>query len=1722
MTFMKKIKLPKTATKAVEMLRDARFSATGAELLMLWSSLPDKVRFDTVVMDYIDSIAPSIEAVDSDLLPMAHTVDRRRDFKDSIVLANGQMYPKKWDVALIVKDDYYYLGYDEPIGYHIPTGGILLYLNKPIDPAEKRAMSAKEDRYRNLVQFRKAVLGTLKHLSPKGMSWTVNDRGVSLKSGDAIEAKSIASKAGLGDRYEYTNWRNHTIPASLLGVADMAVGVGSPLWSALARVGAMDAQVLTGLETLLLPHFPDRWGKIDFGFLTRKPTDAQIRWSLASPGPLSSIPIKESDLERAQASLAAKGLVSAKTGKITPIGREELLALKDQGIQQILDGVERNVKSLWKHKDEPVHALYYVSKPEAAKPKAQSAARPRATIEQTIDKLVAAAKPTLGAAYEIPHTQRALIGAFRRLGARIIEHPINVSYVLVVAQKAPPKAKAYLSQPRKVLEAPGGWTSLTDFDRQFPNGNVSWRFADDDVFSFVAQMNVESKEDVQITAKASWWDAMMYHRLYKNAPFQKEVFDASFEDGIHQKPPGWRMETRRLIFSESIDRAVELSIFWKIHAKARSEGIDVEESSVMGLMKRVAKAEQRRAASERAFMKAAQQEMEKQAKKEAKPSPPAAAKKKTAKRAKAPQNAKENKVDTHSQLLALMGQMQVIRERIANAIKVGKAQSGIDVYKAGLNALQERAKALKAAMTGATSAAAPSDGMGVRIEIKDTVEKGAAERLRGGQSVWWLKTADGKFIEDAPKVEASEPFVVQIDLAPGLYVAGTGYKSKKNPNTPHVRVWMEVDAEGQVNVLGKSTQDAPSKTPEEFWAKKRGRKSSASAKPKAAAKAPAKARPKPAPTTPKEDPKLTKRGLKLVEAGRRALEKHTKTLNDSYKANTNTARRMRIQDNVRRGARRQAGIASLAIALGEAMGRGQAGVLSKVGNLRDVERLGELLRMACGRTKRPGEYCLYEDIKQEHLSKVAFKLEDLYEDKERKAFVRMGIDESNIDEAMAALFALNGNKPLEADPQALRQEKIARMTRKKIPGFFPSPPPVVDAIMAKLSGRYKAGDKALEPSAGMGQIAAALKDAGLSVDVAEFNHELRELLTEDGYNVIGSDALEVKGEYHVIAMNPPFERGADMDHVTYAFKNNLRAGGRLVAVMAAGVKSNSSKKHKAFRELVEVYGQMTDLPAGSFKPQTNVNTVLVVLDKPKGTGNDGGGPKTQPKAPEGWTVKEAEGGNIDLNQEVIAKKVRAGVYRVTLDYGTYTIKKGRDRWRKWEIFDGVGEGYASTGADTLDGAKAWIEGQIKERHAANIDLNGLSTARYGELKNLGTGVINLGNSVLETYPVDARPMRRRDYLKKQNEEGSPARYKRYLSDFISEHYPKAISAAYNMHQGVPSSPARLRSDRVEQWERLQQEKQAALSKALEFATKARAEDFAAKIKAGVASYDPWPGLSYNPKAGLSTDDIDDLLDDAYRKEIKENKKVGNYTSYSMQRLKHAERRPVASGKWHHLYRVTYEAKCGGSDRFGGTYGQHCGKAWLLMSVRENKLATQLYDTKAAGQDAVDALDLAFDRVADGATQALAWLSHRIFWTNHKIDRSLHRTPLSLDHESAFADGMLGKSDYLYALEGGRYFGQLLVNQRHGQWNVLSVKDVKERRAKKLRSIWLILHGWVSGHMLIDWVKVESGSSENITTLGEQWLKSGGGKVSDKQVLADLKPYFESLGLPTFDLEDITP
>jgi 16S rRNA G1207 methylase RsmC len=78
------------------------------------------------------------------------------------------------------------------------------------------------------------------------------------------------------------------------------------------------------------------------------------------------------------------------------------------------------------------------------------------------------------------------------------------------------------------------------------------------------------------------------------------------------------------------------------------------------------------------------------------------------------------------------------------------------------------------------------------------------------------------------------------------------------------------------------------------------------------------------------------------------------------------------------------------------------------------------------------------------------------------------------------------------------------------------------------------------------------------------------------------------GVFDRILMNPPFERGSDLDHIKHAFAL-LAPGARLVAVCANGPRQRE--------ELGEVCTRWIDLPTESFKDQgTSVNTAIVVLD----------------------------------------------------------------------------------------------------------------------------------------------------------------------------------------------------------------------------------------------------------------------------------------------------------------------------------------------------------------------------------------------------------------------------------------------------------------------------------------------------------------------------------------------
>ncbi len=189
-------------------------------------------------------------------------------------------------------------------------------------------------------------------------------------------------------------------------------------------------------------------------------------------------------------------------------------------------------------------------------------------------------------------------------------------------------------------------------------------------------------------------------------------------------------------------------------------------------------------------------------------------------------------------------------------------------------------------------------------------------------------------------------------------------------------------------------------------------------------------------------------------------------------------------------------------------------------------------------------------------------------------------------------------------PEKKQQAKIKRMERdlvgRKIEGFFPTPKPIVEQMLDIAD--IQEGDKVLEPSAGKGDIADAIKEQTDNLDVIELAGDPRKILEAKEHNIVGDDFLQQEGSYDKIIMNPPFEKFQDIDHVRHAY-DLLNDGGRVVAIMGAGV-NNSRSKAKEFRQWVEdLGGTIEPLPEGSFKSSfrpTGVNTVLVTVDKEAG------------------------------------------------------------------------------------------------------------------------------------------------------------------------------------------------------------------------------------------------------------------------------------------------------------------------------------------------------------------------------------------------------------------------------------------------------------------------------------------------------------------------------------------
>ncbi|WP_454634454.1 methyltransferase domain-containing protein [Bradyrhizobium cenepequi] len=141
------------------------------------------------------------------------------------------------------------------------------------------------------------------------------------------------------------------------------------------------------------------------------------------------------------------------------------------------------------------------------------------------------------------------------------------------------------------------------------------------------------------------------------------------------------------------------------------------------------------------------------------------------------------------------------------------------------------------------------------------------------------------------------------------------------------------------------------------------------------------------------------------------------------------------------------------------------------------------------------------------------------------------------------------------------------------------------------------GQRILEPSAGTGALIEAARNCAddLEVVAVEINAKLSEHLRAafPGAFVHCGDFLDFDPpaeRFDVVLMNPPFENGADIKHITHG-RRFLKPGGRLVAICADG------PRQRARLEPIAI--EYRPLPSGSFKAAgTMVNTALVVIEGP--------------------------------------------------------------------------------------------------------------------------------------------------------------------------------------------------------------------------------------------------------------------------------------------------------------------------------------------------------------------------------------------------------------------------------------------------------------------------------------------------------------------------------------------
>jgi hypothetical protein len=182
--------------------------------------------------------------------------------------------------------------------------------------------------------------------------------------------------------------------------------------------------------------------------------------------------------------------------------------------------------------------------------------------------------------------------------------------------------------------------------------------------------------------------------------------------------------------------------------------------------------------------------------------------------------------------------------------------------------------------------------------------------------------------------------------------------------------------------------------------------------------------------------------------------------------------------------------------------------------------------------------------------------------------------------------------------QAEVDSETDKLVGQRLPGFFPTPKSLIGRLLS--TANLKEGLKILEPCSGKGDIVFHLMEefpyrsafTGLRIWSVEYQNPLYGLqlqraslyalkyqqepskysIRPEALNIWGIDFSEFVKQnpnlrFDRIIMNPPFEKGQDIDFVLKAYEL-LEPNGILVALMSEGSFYRSYKRDKAFQEWV--------------------------------------------------------------------------------------------------------------------------------------------------------------------------------------------------------------------------------------------------------------------------------------------------------------------------------------------------------------------------------------------------------------------------------------------------------------------------------------------------------------------------------------------------------------------------